>query len=124
MKRCVLWLLAAAFFCAAAMGGCGGGHDGDLGGTDSQPVTDDTVGRGDSREPSGATVDLPAITAAYTAQDGETLTGTLSARVKISIADGAAVTLKDVTIGIGGGKNGSCGDITITGGTITAAAEQ
>ena len=41
---------------------------------------------------------LSTIASDYTAQDGETLTGTLGSNVKISIADGATVTLKDVTI--------------------------
>ena len=43
-------------------------------------------------------VNLSAITEDYTAQDGTVLTGTLASEVKISIADGATVTLKDVTI--------------------------
>ena len=38
------------------------------------------------------------IASDYTAQDGETLYGKLGSNVKISIADGATVTLKDVTI--------------------------
>ena len=41
---------------------------------------------------------LSTITSDYTAQDGEILTGTLGSNVKISIADGATVTLKDVNI--------------------------
>ena len=41
---------------------------------------------------------LSKLTADYEAQDGETLTGTLQENVKISIAEGATVTLKDVTI--------------------------
>ncbi len=45
-----------------------------------------------------AITDLATITADYEAKDGETLTGTLASNVKISIADGATVTLKDVTI--------------------------
>ena len=45
-----------------------------------------------------APTDLATITANYEAKDGETLTGTLGSNVKISIADGAKVTLKDVTI--------------------------
>ena len=45
-----------------------------------------------------ALVDLSQLTADYTAQDGDVLTGTLGANVKISVADGATVTLKDVTI--------------------------
>lgn len=43
-------------------------------------------------------IDLSTLTAAYEAQNGDVLTGTLGANVKISIADGATVTLKDVTI--------------------------
>ena len=42
--------------------------------------------------------DLATITADYEAKDGETLTGKLASNVKISIADGATVTLKDVNI--------------------------
>ena len=42
--------------------------------------------------------DLATITADYVAKDGETLTGTLASNVKISIADGATVTLDNVTI--------------------------
>ena len=42
--------------------------------------------------------DLSTISSNYEAQNGETLTGTLGSNVKISIADGATVTLKDVTI--------------------------
>ena len=41
---------------------------------------------------------LSTINANYTASDGETLTGTLASNVKISIADGATVTLDGVTI--------------------------
>ena len=43
-------------------------------------------------------IDLSTLTADYEAKDGETLTGTLASNVKISIADGATVTLKDVNI--------------------------
>ena len=50
--------------------------------------------------------DLSKITGNYTAQDGDTLTGKLGAKVKISIADGAAVTIKDVTIN--GADDQSC----------------
>ena len=45
-----------------------------------------------------APTDLSTLTGAYVAQDGETLTGTLVRNVKISIADGATVTLDGVTI--------------------------
>lgn len=43
-------------------------------------------------------VDLSTLTDNYVAQDGDTLTGTLNANVKISIAAGATVTLAGVTI--------------------------
>ncbi len=45
-----------------------------------------------------AATDLSTINADYTASDGEILTGTLASNVKISIADGATVTLNNVTI--------------------------
>lgn len=48
--------------------------------------------------PAGLTTDLSTLTADYEAQDGETLTGTLTNNVKITIADGATVTLDGVTI--------------------------
>ncbi len=41
---------------------------------------------------------LSKLTAAYTAQNGDKLTGTLANNVKISIADGATVTLDGVSI--------------------------
>ena len=44
------------------------------------------------------TTDLSTLTDHYTAQNLETLTGTLGGNYKISIADGAVVFLKDVTI--------------------------
>lgn len=43
-------------------------------------------------------VDLASVTAPTTLQDGDIVTGTLGSRVKISIADGATVTLRDATI--------------------------
>ena len=46
--------------------------------------------------------DLSTKNADYTANDGETLTGTLGADVKISIADGATVTLDGVSINADG----------------------
>ena len=48
----------------------------------------------ESRGTSGTPpTDLSSITADYIAHDGEILTGTLSAKVKISIADRATVTI-------------------------------
>ena len=73
-------------------------------------MTDDTGGEdtgdydpndGESRGTSGFStgeIDLSKLTANYTAKNGETLTGTLRANVKVSIADGATVTLRDATI--------------------------
>ena len=43
-------------------------------------------------------IDLSKLTAAYEAQNGDVLTGTLKENVKITIADGATVTLDNVTI--------------------------
>lgn len=45
-----------------------------------------------------ANINLSAISANYTAVDGQTLTGLTSGRYKITIADGATVTLAGVTI--------------------------
>ena len=67
-----------------------------------------------------AATDLSTLTDDYEAKDGETLTGTLGSNVKISIADGATVTLKDVNInGVNTGDYAwagiTCaGDATIT----------
>jgi len=65
--------------------------------------------------------DLSTISADYEAKDGEVLTGTLANNVKISIADGATVTLKDVDInGSGTWTSGDYAGITCAGdATIT-----
>ena len=59
--------------------------------------------------------DLSTISADYTVSNGETITGTLAGSYKISIAAGATVTLKDVTIDGSGNYAGiTClGDATI-----------
>ena len=49
----------------------------------------------------GTTTNLSSLDADHTAQNGETLTGTLAASRKISIAAGATVILKDVDINYG-----------------------
>ena len=98
-------MLAVMFF-AVISGGCGGGSDSsDPEQTESinQDTGSDDAGEYDpndegGRGTSGTTVDLSTLTADYTAQNGEILTGTLGAIVKISIADGATVTLRDATI--------------------------
>ena len=46
----------------------------------------------------GGIVNLSTVTSNYTAKDGETLTGTLGKNVKISVTDGATVTLNGVNI--------------------------
>jgi hypothetical protein len=64
----------------------------------------------------GATVNLSTKNSAYTAQNGETLTGTLGANVKISIADGATVILNGVSINANGGwTSGNYAGITCEG---------
>ena len=62
-------------FCAVTYGGCGGS-----GGT------------------SGTTINPSTLKAAYSAKSNDVLTGTLGSNVKISIANGAVVTLRSVTI--------------------------
>lgn len=64
----------------------------------------------------GATVNLSTKSTAYTAQNGETLTGTLANNVKISIADGATVILNNVNInGSGTWTTGNYAGITCEG---------
>ena len=59
---------------------------------------------------------LSTINSNYTANDGETLTGTLASKVKISIADGATVTLAGVDINASGTFDyGYCAGITCLG---------
>ena len=55
-------------------------------------------GGGNSDETTGDTLDLGTLTADVEAHNGQTLTGTLGCNVKVSIADGATVTLRDATI--------------------------
>ena len=64
----------------------------------------------------GATVNLSTKNSAYTAQNGETLTGTLASKVQISIADGATVILNGVNInGSGTWTTGNYAGITCEG---------
>lgn len=64
----------------------------------------------------GATVNLSTKSTAYTASNGETLTGTLASNVKISIADGATVILNNVNInGSGTWTTGNYAGITCEG---------
>ena len=53
-------------------------------------------------------VDLSALTANYEAQDGDILTGTINGRAqpyKITVADGATITLKNAVINVVDGNN-------------------
>ena len=62
-----------------------------------------------------STVDLSTLTDDYEAQDGVTLTGTLGGNYKISIADGATVTLNDASINANGAYTGEWAGITPLG---------
>ena len=53
-----------------------------------------------------ATIDLSKVTGNTTFNNGDVITGTLGADVELSIADGAYVTLRNVTIDRG--HNSSC----------------
>ena len=96
--------MLALIFCAVISTGCGGGSD-SSDPEQTESLNDDTGSyepNSGGRGKSSTKVDLSNITAAYTVHDGETLTGKLGSMVKISVADGATVTLSDVTIrGIG-----------------------
>ena len=102
MKKYISVLLIALLFCAVVSVGCGGGSDNDsIDPEQTESLNNDTgsydpndEARGNSEEPT----DLSKITADYIAHDGEILSGTLGAIVKVSIADGATVTIRDVTI--------------------------
>ena len=61
------------------------------------------------------TIDLSALTADYTAKNGDILTGELKENVKISVEDGAKVTLKNVTINGVDDKNYKWAGITCEG---------
>lgn len=71
---------------------------------------------------------LAALTADYTAQDGDLLTGTLPSGIHLSIAAGASVTLKNVTISDASQAGITClGDATIIldgTNTVTTTAEK
>ncbi len=58
---------------------------------------------------------MSGVTASTTYSDGTILTGSLGANVKISIADGATVTLKDVTINGTNNKSYAWAGITCEG---------
>lgn len=60
-------------------------------------------------------IDLSTVTEDITIEDGLTVTGELSAKVKISIADGATVTLDGITINGTTGKSLNWAGITCVG---------
>ena len=71
-----------------------------------------------------ADVDLSTLAADYTAQNGDVLKGTLAANVKITIADGATVTLKDAVINGTNNSSYSWAGLTLAGdGTIILKGE-
>ena len=73
------------------------------------------------------TVDLSALTEAYTAQDGEILTGTLGGNYKITIASGATVTLDTVTINCNKDAGLTCNGATLIlkgKNTVRSSAEE
>ena len=85
-----------------------------------------TPAEGGSEEPAvtGNTVDLAALTANYEAQDGDVLTGTLAGNYKITIADGATVTLQGVTINGVNNNSYKWAGLTLAGdGTIILKGE-
>ena len=105
MKKYLSLFLIALMFCAVVSVGCGGRSSDSTDSEQTESLTDNTGGDTDDYDPneegrgtSGPTIDLSTITEAYTVHNGETLTGTLSADVKISIADGAAIILRDANI--------------------------
>ncbi|MBQ7216906.1 MAG: hypothetical protein IJS39_13085 [Synergistaceae bacterium] len=104
MKKYLCMLLAVSLFCAVTSGGYGGGHDDSFSSTysgETQPVTDNTDNTGGREGTSGTlgvTADLSTLTGEYIAQDSEILTGITSGNIKITIADGAVVTLRDANI--------------------------
>ena len=75
MKKVLSWAFAAALFCGLSLfTSCN---------NDDNPVDD----------PSTKKVDLATLTADYTAQDGDILTGKLANPVQITVADGARITI-------------------------------
>ena len=92
-------------FCAVVSIGCGGGGSDSTDSEQTESLTDDTGGEDTTYDPNeegrggrGAVIDLSAMTEDYTAEDGEILSMSPGAAFKISIADGATVTLRNVTI--------------------------
>ena len=103
MKKLAVWLMLAVMIFAVISGGCGGGSD------SSDPEQSESLNentgeydpnegaRGNSGS-SGREIDLSKLTANYTAKNGDILTGTLGSPFPIRVADGATITLRNVTI--------------------------
>jgi len=68
-------------------------------------------------------VDLSKLTADYVAQDGDVLTGTLGGNYKISVANGAVVTLNGVTINGTNDEAYNWAGITCQGNNIIVLAD-
>ena len=103
-------------------GGGSGGAGGGSGGGSGNPGDGGGSGGGEppAPGPTEKVVDLSTVTADTTVADGYTITGTLGANVKISIADGATVTLKYVTINGTEGESYKWAGLTCAGdATIT-----
>ena|GEM_PF-785918 len=75
----------------------------------------DTVTFTASVEDAVNNVDLSALTADYEAQDGDVLTGTLAGNYKITVADGATITLKNAVINGANNSNYPWAGITPNG---------
>ncbi len=110
MKKLAVWLMLAVMIFAAISGGCGGGSDNDSSEPEqTESINQDTgsdTGDYDPNEGGKGTsgtgeIDLSKITADYIAKDGEILTGELGENANVSIADGATVTIRDVTMRVG-----------------------
>ena len=100
MKKLAVWLMLAVMCFAVLTAGCGGGSDSPA--PEQSESLNDNTGEYDPNEggkgTSGEPIDLSTIKADYTAKNGEVLKGILRANVKVSIADGATVTLRDAHI--------------------------
>jgi len=91
----------------------------------AKAVTAYYLAAADYTQPASNIVDLSKLTADYEAKDGDILTGALAGEYKITIADGAAITLRDVSINADGAfKTGQFAGITPLGNaTITLEGE-
>lgn len=78
MKQKLLWMIAAILICGPSV------------------FTSCSVDLPDN--PTPKEIDLGTVTNAFTVEDGATLTGTLTKEIKITVADGANITLEDVSI--------------------------